>query len=169
MSSPFVKLAETFRTRPFPQIPSDRVFLEIDGEAIKRKLRLEERGRDRGRNDQPPTTSRQLDDIEQEVCNIIAGQLRDAEATFNNEMRSYADRLSAASLSTSTTEIDLESRNAIAAFRTEAENELLRLRSAATHFIESLQWLHDFRRENKLQQRPAHYPEVGKRFFVMEY
>ena len=161
MSGSLSKLAEALHARQFPEIPSDKVFLEVDGEAIKRKLRLEERGRDRGKNDQPPTMSRQLDDVEQEICNIIASQLRDAETTFNNEMRSYADRLSTASLSPPM-EIDLRSRNAIATFRAEAENELLQLELVRS--ISSIAFSGSIVSDDDGLRRPAHYPGRSRAF-----
>lgn len=146
-------------------MPSDRTFLEIDPEPIKRMLRLEERGRDRGRNQQPPTTSVQLDDIEQEICNAIASELRNSEDTFNSEMRVYADRLSAANLATSETEVEIASRDAIATFRTEAQTESFELKAKATDYIESIRWLHEFRSQSALR-RPAHYPEKASKFFM---
>lgn len=56
------RLKSVFRSDDF--IPASAVFPSIDSEKISRELKLEDHGKDRGKQNQPPAEAKDFDHVE---------------------------------------------------------------------------------------------------------
>ena len=124
----------------------------IDTDEIARNLRLDEVAADRGSKDLPPTSSQQLDGIEQQITQAIQSEWTWNGQDLINNLRAYAQRLIEFSVSTELARLDLIAKNTLARLRdanNRAEAELGPLRE---HYMACRDELVEFRRRHRIRR-----------------
>lgn len=151
----FSNLLESLRPKPDITAPMDDPFIQIDIKKIASALKLEQRGRENGALNLPPSDSQTLDVVETEIVSEIGQLAATAHVDATNQIRTYEQRLAQLDLSGNLSSISGASRTAVGEFKTKA----LELQNRITQFREdvgrSYRELSEFRKEHKLF-RPAH-------------
>jgi len=150
-------LMERATTFPHDYRPSILSFLEIDIKKISKDLNLSERGRERGRKNEPPADSEIADDVEHEILEFIDGEVKKAHAALLDDLSTYAQRLHALDLEGRLSTIEAAAMDGISSFRSEVSRGRDRLSLLRRRLQELEKELHDFRVRHGLE-RPAHYP-----------
>lgn len=97
------RLRALFASNDF--LPTTEVFPAIDTEKIANELRLEESGRSRGSQDQPPSATGDFDNIEISVISRIEELRRFGLENFETNRRIYSERLARAGQASKEVEI----------------------------------------------------------------
>ena len=140
-----------------PYRPDLQLFPELDVARLKRELRLEELGNERGAQEQPATDSTALDDIELQVTNLVESEAKHTQDACHDQLRTYAERLNGIDVSGRMVEIEAASRDAVADFKAHTHQGLTDLHAASHRLIETGREREAFRRKHGLD-RTAHLP-----------
>ncbi|TNC49331.1 hypothetical protein FHG66_11405 [Rubellimicrobium rubrum] len=136
-------------------VPTAEVFPDIDAEAIARRLRLKDKGRDNGARDMPGPQETSLDGVEMSIVLEIERHRRMGLDNYAKWKDVYAGRLSKAHTAS------LEVREAAGAASGSFEHDVANYRGLLTVYHKDLEeWsraLTDFRDRNHLR-RPAFDP-----------
>lgn len=153
------RLMDRMADHPHMYHPSILSFLQLDVSKIAKDLRLSERGQERGQRNQPASDDEAFDVVENEVLELIEGEVRKAHAILLDDLTAYAQRLHALDLEGRFAAIEAAAMDGISAFRSEVSRGQDRLSSLGRRLTELEQELLDFRHAAGLK-RTAHYPPV---------
>lgn len=143
-------IRKIFRSDNF--VPTSSVFPGIDTRQIARDLRLEERGRKRGVENQPPASSVTLDSVETEAVSAIEELRRKGLENYEQNRAVYATRLSqTAGIAQEISTAAGKARNDFGIATQRWRNTIV---SARERLSETYRHRTDFRQKNRLD-RPA--------------
>ncbi|OCC05806.1 hypothetical protein BA190_06120 [Labrys sp. WJW] len=100
--------------------PSIETFADIDTDRLAAELNLAGRGRERGGNEEPATSSETMDSVETQIIERIEAAKKAAHATIEDELRTYAERLAALDFEDRFTQIQHTAPAAVGDFKLEA-------------------------------------------------
>lgn len=92
------RLMDRMADNPHVYHPSILSFLQLDVKKIAKDLRLCELGKERGERDEPPSDDEAFDAVENEVLEVVEGEVRKAHANLLDDLAAYAQRLHALDL-----------------------------------------------------------------------
>jgi hypothetical protein len=150
--------------------PGPGSFLEIDDQKLIEKLKLKERGRERGSSGQPPSSSEIFDDIEQEAVNLARSFATDAHSRTHDQISTYAQRLKSADISGAAAEMRTLARQSEGDFDAEVIAARGDLEKAALEVAARRRDVEHFRKENRLQREPHPTKDhiwLGALLFIM--
>lgn len=153
------RLMERMSDHPHIYQPSILSFLQLDVIKIATDLKLAERGKERGKKNEPPADSEAFDDVENEVIELIEGEVKKAHAALLDDLSTYAQRLHALDLEGRFSTIEAAAMDGISSFRSEVSRGHDSLSSLGRRLHELEQEMRDFRTEHGLK-RTAHYPST---------
>ncbi len=142
--------------------PSILSFLQLDVKKVAKELRLAEHGKVRGKRNQPSTDSEVFDDVENEVIELIEGEVKKAHAALLDDLSIYSERIHALDLEGRFSTIEAAAMDGISSFRSEVSRGLDRLSSPGRRLRELEQEMRDFKTEHGLK-RTAHYPSTAEK------
>lgn len=145
------KLKSLLPTTDF--IPTSAVFPSIDADKIAKDLRLEEVGRQRGSDNQPPSEARELDHIETGIIERIEELRRTGLENFESNRRVYNERLARAGEATK--EVDIAAGTAKGDFGRMVQVWKSSIETPRERLRECHNWRSRFRQMHRLE-RPAH-------------
>ena len=119
MLSSIRRLREFLNEAPHDYRASTNPFLDFEIEKVKKEMRLVERGRERGNRGEPPTGSKPLDEVEQEIVRRISEQHKEDTRTYHNNLESYDSWFHRLGLEAASSKIKDETLAAIGDFKTE--------------------------------------------------
>ncbi len=134
--------------------PGPGEFLPIDMSGLVEKLRLRERGKERGEKGIPHADTESLDELENEIVEAIRTQALAEEKRTNDQMSLYEQRLHAADPRATASEMNATATQSVAQFEAEALAAMMELERAQRGVKEARDALQAFRAENRLE-RPA--------------
>lgn len=152
-------LAQRFSEHPHIYQPSILSFLQLNTKKIAKDLKVAERGNERGQKNEPPADTETFDDVENEVIELIEGEVKKAHAALLEDLSTYAQRLHALDLEGRFSTIDSAAMDGISSFRSQVSRGLDRLSSLGRRLRELEQEMREFRTEHGLR-RTAHYPSL---------
>lgn len=79
--------------QPVPRESFSSIFPKLDSDKLKTKLKLEEEGFSRGKNNFPSFNASNLDDIEQKIIETIEFENNAAKTIYHDHYRSYENRI----------------------------------------------------------------------------
>lgn len=89
------RLLEGVRRPAHDYRASIQAFPDLDVNRVASEMSLEDAGRERGERDEPATGSVAMDDVEARIIERIESERKAAHAAAEDELRTYAERLSA--------------------------------------------------------------------------
>ncbi|WP_413992421.1 hypothetical protein ACMDCR_10190 [Labrys okinawensis] len=131
--------------------PSIETFPDIDTDRLAKQMDLAGRGRERGANNEPPTSVTAPDQIEAEIVERIEAVKKSSHALIEDELRTYAERLAALDFEDRFTQIQHAAPAAVGDFKLEAragKDDLYALRRNLRDLDAEQQ---AFRRRNKIE------------------
>ena len=144
----------TPNSAPHNYRPSITEFQEQDIDALSRALKLEERGKSRGENEEPPLGSEAYDHIENEIIEKIeSDKSRDAQA-YADQMEVYAERLASLNFAGRISDLDLSIEASISSFKRLIKDGLDHLHALRRDLVENESSLRRFR-ERERREDPA--------------
>lgn len=153
------RLLDRMSDHPHIYRPSILSFLQLDAKKIARELRLAERGKERGEKNAPPTDSEVFDDVENEVIELIEGEVKKAHAALHDDLFTYSQRLHALDLEGRFSTIKEAAMDGISSFRSEVSKGLNSLSARGNRLYQLEQYMRDFKVESGLK-RTAFYPQT---------
>ena len=144
------RLKSVFRSDDF--IPASAVFPSIDSDKISRELKLEEQGKDRGKQNQPPADGKDFDHIETGIIERIEELRRRGLENFEANRRVYNERLARAGYATK--EVDIAAGTAKGDFGKLVQGWQSGMEDARDRLNGTYHWRKRFREINVLE-RPA--------------
>ena len=134
-------------------------FPQLDTAVTRKRMKLEERGQERGQQNLPFADARMLDDIEQGVVTQIEIEKQTCLDLVLGHLRTYKDRIAALGFEQKMFEFDMTARTALSDFKArvhQGHDELFQLRRDVGRIEIELE---RFRQQNRLE-RMAHYPDA---------
>lgn len=156
------RVKNLFRSDDF--IPTAAVFPSIDSEKIAREMKLEDQGKSRGRQNQPPTDTKDFDHIETGIIERIEELRRKGLENFETNRRVYNERLARAGYATK--EVDIAAGNAKGDFGKLVQFWQSRIEATRERLYDTYRWRERFREVNRLE-RPAKEFEGWIRVFAL--
>ena len=153
--SPFSALKQFFSPQFTGAAPVDDPFVVIDVEGVRKSLKLEQRGSDRGGLCRSDDLDAGFDVVEHEIINLIGEELNQSQINARTQSQAYENRLSDLRLLHEVSTIRAETVKALGDFNSlviDWRNTLTPRRDAIRKSYHDLRL---FMVENKLQ-RPAH-------------
>lgn len=144
-------------------IASTAVFPEIDRNRIAKDLKLADEGKTRGLSDQPPTESKVMDHLEQQVVAKVEDLRRRGLENYEQFRRVYSERLSKAT--SARMEVERSARDASSRFKQNLISYRARMVAPQNRLQDAYAYREQFRRENKLGIRPAQRATPGIKLF----
>ncbi|MDQ0390645.1 hypothetical protein [Labrys monachus] len=151
-SNALLRLLQGVRKPSPDKRPSIETFPDLDVDRIARDLGLEKQGRERGRNEEPPTASPSMDRVEARIVERIEAEKKAAHTTVENELRTYVERLSALDFEGRFSEIRQTAPACVGEFKAEISSgldELYGLRRGVRDLDEEQQ---NFRRKHRIDR-----------------
>ncbi|MGJ4940633.1 hypothetical protein ACQR1W_08690 [Bradyrhizobium sp. HKCCYLS1011] len=124
----------------------------IDVDEIARRMDLARLSSDRGRQELPPSDSPGLDSIEQQITQTLEGEWAWHGAELINNLRAYAARLIAVSVSTELANLRLGAKNTLAQLRNAHHRAEAELGPLGERFVAYRNELRDFQEANRLKR-----------------
>lgn len=156
------RLKSVFRSDDF--VPTSAVFPSIDSDKIAKDLKLEEQGRSRGRENQPPTAAKDFDHIETSIIERIEELRRKGLENFETNRLVYNERLARASYATK--EVDIVAGTAKGDFGKLVQGWQSAIEAARERLHDTYTWRARFREKNRLDG-PAKQFEGWIKFFTL--
>lgn len=133
-------------------------FPQLDTVVIKKRLKLEEHGQERGRQNLPFADAKAFDDVEQGVVTLIEMEKQTCLDRVLGHLRTYKDRIAALGFEQKMFEFTNTANTALSDFKArvhQGHDELFQLRRDVVRIEAELE---SFRQQNRLE-RMAHYPD----------
>jgi len=143
--------------RPHNYQPSILSFLNLDVKKIAKDHRLASRGKERGEKGKPPVDSATFDDVENEVIELIEGEIKKTHEVLLDDLSIYEQRLHALDIEGRFSAIEAAAMDGISSLRSEVSRGLDSLSYLGRHLRALQQEMRNFRAKNDLE-RTAHYP-----------
>lgn len=154
----FRRLLEKIRVDRHPYQPAVTEFPAIDLPKLRREMKLEERGRENGKNGLPPADRQSPDDAELEVITRFE-QFRDqAHDTLSNNLQAYSVRLARLDNAGLADDVERQFDVAMSDFKTGVINDMNRLYVQKRNVLEVEHEYVEFRKSRSLN-RVARYPD----------
>ena len=137
---------------------SDPIFSPIDVKKLKQELRPESRGKQRGSEENPPSDTKGLDDVEQQIVTKIVDMASQANSILTSQEQAFQARISALNIQDPSSTIETcvtRAKGELATSRMDAEAELEILRHTKTENQDA----HRKFCEDHGLERPASYPD----------
>lgn len=145
------KLKNVFATDAFA--PGSSVFPTIDSNTIANSLRLEEQGRKRGKQNQPPADTLTRDNVEMKIIERVEELRRKGLQNFEEHLRVYRERLNRASEARK--EVEIAAGKATSDFRAEVRNWTSRLTTPKERVSRAHKYRDTFREIHGIPDREA--------------
>jgi hypothetical protein len=158
MAKSFQRLASLLGQPSHDYRPSARQFLSLNTEKLKNELRLVDRGERNGARNEPASDATALDSVEREVIQRIEDCFDEADHIYQENMQSYARRLSGQSIAPIASAIRATTPSATANFLAEIQAGRGLLEHLRDEVTEAERAYHLFRRRHNIN-RTAHYPD----------
>ena len=142
-------------------LPTLTVFPEIDQEKIRKELRLDEEGQQRGSKQQPAPGTTTPDAVEARIINRINDVRNKGLENYENNRQVYNERLSRAG--TMRKEVEIVAQNASGDYLTAVRGWKAQMTSVTERLFETFQHRKEFREQHRLR-RPAKQFEGWGRF-----
>lgn len=142
---------------PHDYRPSILSFLQLNVKKVANDLKLAERGKQRGEKNEPISEGQAFDDVENEVIELIEGEVKKAHQALLDDLSTYAQRLHALDIEGRFATIEAAAMDGISSFRSEVSRGIDRLSSPGQRVRELEQEMQDFKKVGHLK-RTAHYP-----------
>ena len=136
---------------------SDPIFPPIDVKKLKQELRPDSLGKQRGSEENPPSDTKGLDDIEQQIVTKIADRASQANSILTSQEQAFQARISTLNIQDPSSTIETcvtRANGELATSRMEAEAELETLRNTKNENQDA----HKKFCEDHGLKRPASYP-----------
>lgn len=130
-------------------IPTAAVFPSIDSEKIANDLKLVERGKARGRENQPPSDTKDFDHVETGIVERIEELRRKGLENFETNRRVYNERLARAGYATK--EVDIAAGSAKGDFGKLVQTWQSGIEAARERLYDTYRWRARFREINRLE------------------
>ena len=156
------RLKSVFRSDDF--IPASAVFPSIDSEKISRELKLEDHGKDRGKQNQPPAEAKDFDHVETSIIERIEELRRRGLENYEANRRVYNERLARAGYATK--EVDIAAGTAKGNFGKLVQGWQSGMEDARDRLNGTYHWRKRFREISQLE-RPAKEFEGWVRVFTL--
>jgi hypothetical protein len=133
-------------------------FPQLDTAVTKKRLKLEDRGQERGHQNLPFADAKAFDDIEQGVVTLIESEKQTCLDKVLGHLRTYKDRIAALGFEQKMFEFTNTANTALSDFKArvhQGHDELFQLRRDVVRIEVELE---SFRQQNRLE-RMAHYPD----------
>ncbi|MBV0892603.1 hypothetical protein KTN05_12155 [Paracoccus sp. Z118] len=144
------RLRDIFRSDDF--IPTSSVFPGIDADKIAAEMKLAEKGRARGAQNQPPTDMTEFDHVEASIIQRIEESRRKGLENYEINRRVYNERLTRAGHASE--EVNIEAGKAMNAFNATVHSHRNSIVDARERLNETYRWRNLFRERHRLS-RPA--------------
>jgi len=158
----FDRLKSVFRSEDF--VPTSAVFPSIDSEKIAKEMKLEEQGRARGKDNQPPTDAKEFDHLETGIIERIEELRRRGLENFETNRRIYNERLARAGYATK--EVDIAAGTARGNFGAQVQSGQAAIESQRDRLAATYMWRARYREKNHLEH-PAKEFEGWIKIFSM--
>ena len=140
------------------KVLSTQLFSPLDLEKIKKELKLNEKGIERGKNEFPPSSALTFDDVEQSIISTILDEKKFIHEKVLDDLNVYEFRLNQNEIP----RLKIELNNLSANFKNQIEKEVKIgediISSGKENIKEIKKFLQKFKEKNKLD-RIARYPE----------
>lgn len=146
----FDRIKSVFRSDDF--IPTSAIFPSIDADKIAKDLRLEEQGTSRGRENQPPSETKDFDHIETGIIERIEEMRRKGIENFETNRRVYNERLARAG--SATKEVEVAAGTAKGEFGRQVQVWHSAIEGPRERLADTYRWRARYREINRLE-RPA--------------
>src|SRR5438128_4359132 len=107
---------------PHDYVESAALFLELDLQRMRKRFRLVEEGTTRGKENEPPTSQENFDDVESSVVTTIQAEENLAHAKLIEHLRAYDARLGTLSIGTHLVQLTSTADATSANFRNSIRN-----------------------------------------------
>ncbi len=157
------RLIRSFRESHHDFRPTTELFAALDVERVAKDMGLEEEGRKRGEQDQPPSDTSTFDPVELSVMERIESEQAKAVHDLEDTLDSFSSRLSALDFEEQFSLVRQARDASLSEFKAEAEkgtDELHGLRRALKDAENYCAW---FRRKHHLM-RPAYVPAGASQY-----
>jgi hypothetical protein len=154
-------LTEYFSTPRTNLVPSILEFKLIDTIGMAKRMKLVERGTERGEQNQPTTGMEILDIVEQEIVNEIAAEGTIIYSAYLDSQKSYADRAKRLDIQTLITNLGSLEGGAKADFTHDLHSGKDELYALKRNVIETEQELTRFRHEHGLRRPVRNQGNMG--------
>lgn len=144
------RLKSIFRSDAF--VPTMAVFPSIDSERLAKDLRLQELGQSRGKENQPPSETKDFDHVETGIIERIEELRRKGLENFESNRSVYNERLARASYATK--EVDIVAGTAKGDFGKLVQGWKSAIEDVRDQLNASFAWRKRFREKHRLE-RPA--------------
>ena len=152
---------------------STQTFAELDTDRLKKDMRLEARGEERGREQEPKSDADGLDHVEREIVDKIEQERKASYNALLDQTQIYQERIAALDFEGRFAVVKSASVEAVAEFRVEARRGMDRLHERRRQLLEVEEEQSEFRKDSRLK-RTAEYSsgaslwlKVGFLFFVL--
>lgn len=146
-------------------IPTAQPFPVVDWEELARRLKLEAKGTDLGKQERPSSTAPQPDPIEAEIDSEIERRAREALSEYQGQNGIYEARIRQAAITGQhSVAIEAAGSNTLADFSTSVINDRNHLHSARQQVVETTAALREFKTRHRLLRPPSlsgKWQEVG--------
>lgn len=138
-----------------PFIASDKIFLELDLEHLKKDLRLEKEAKNRGERNNPPSETAIFDDVENKVITAIEFAKRGAYQELIDYQKTYNDRIRACNFQTRLLDLATSADNAISDFKVRVHDGKDKLFEFRENVANINQEFYQFKMEHGIDRTPA--------------
>ncbi|MDC3279719.1 hypothetical protein OAV24_02450 [Gammaproteobacteria bacterium] len=138
-------------------VQNSRDFLRVDHKELIRKEKYEKRGRDRGKDNLPPTDAEQLDEVERAIKSRFEGEIAGNHEILGEELSVFTSRVGSLQLN-KVPNLKLEFNKALGEFKEEIANGLNSARLTRRKVIEINEAMDHFKKVNR-RIDPAMYPD----------
>lgn len=146
------RLLEGLRKQAHDFRPSLQVFPDLDVDKVAADLRLNDRGQERGGQEQPPAPTATLDEVELAIVERVESEKRAGHAILIDHLQTFADRTAALDLEGRFATITQAAPEAVADFRVTSRQGRDDLFTLRRQVVEIEREREDFRTENKLRR-----------------
>jgi hypothetical protein len=129
----------------------------IDTAAIARQLNLEAIAADRGRSDIPPSSTSELDAVEQQIIQQIESEWTWQGGELVNNLRAYKQRLASYGVQAEFTRLVMNAKNTLTQLREADHRAEAQLGPLREDYLAAHHELADFKEKHRLT-RSAHFP-----------
>ena len=136
------------------------IFPSVDVESVAEDMELAEKGTERGKNNQPPSTSKARDEVELQIIERIESQSKAAHQILIDQLSLYKSRIASLNFDEYIQEIDIAATTGLTNFTGRAANAAEELHAKRRYLKEAEEYLASFKAKNRLD-RPAWLPGPG--------
>ncbi|MFC0200344.1 BAR domain-containing protein [Paracoccus rhizosphaerae] len=141
-------------------LPTLTVFPEIDQEKIRKELRLDEEGQQRGTKQQPAPGTTSFDAVEARIINRINDVRNKGLENYENNRQVYNERLSRAG--TMRKEVEIVAQNASGDYLTAVRGWKAQMTPVTERLFETFQHRKGFREQHGLSRPAKHFEGWGR-------